>query len=521
MTNKYLLISAFCILATTVASEAQLTAQQAVQGMARGINIGNSLDAYPTETSWGNPPIVESYFANLKNAGFDAVRIPITWNNHTMSTPPYTIDSTFMARVDTVVHWALENRLFVIINAHHETWLKDSLSGRTITAGDSASITRFDSIWSQIATHFENASDSLIFEILNEPYPMTEQNVNMLNVRELKIIRKTNPTRVVSYSGYMWSNSDQLVTAEIPDSGSKYLIGYYHSYDPYPFGLQGGDTTDAAIYSVVKGKLDQVAAWSEKTGIPVILDEFGFMKNCAYNPRMYAYATVMDQALQHGVPAFAWDDGGDFAIYNRSAGTFNEIKDILIYTYPESPDELQIIQTTETSVRLQWHNRNAENDSITVQRSVATDTHFSNYAVVAPGDSVFIDNSISGANTYYYRLMVMMKDSTELQSYPIMLNATLTGITSNLPPSQFGLSQNFPNPFNPTTVIQYNVPTSGVVSLKVYDILGREVRTLVNKMEQPGRYSVTFNAERLPSGVYFYELRAGGHLRVKKSMFIK
>ncbi len=518
---KHISIAAIFILGITVSSEAQLTAQQAVDGMARGINIGNSLDAYPNETSWGNPPIMESYLANLKKEGFDAVRIPITWNNHTMYTPPYTIDTTFMARVDSVVHWALENGLFVIIDAHHETWLKESLAGTSVTLADGDSIARFDSIWSQIATHFKDASDSLIFEILNEPDPMTQSNVNALNVRELKIIRKTDPTRVVSYSGYMWSNSDQLVTAEIPDSSSKYLIGYYHSYDPYPFGLKGGDTTDAAILSAVNGKLDQVTAWSKKTHIPVILDEFGFMNKCIYNTRMYAYATVIDQALQHGVPAFAWDDGGDFAIYNRKAGTFNEIEDILIHTYPQSPDGLKIIQITPTSVELQWHNRNAESDSITVERSVATDLDFNRYAVVPPNDSILIDNSISGANTYYYRLKIMMKDSTELQSYPIMVNATLTGIQSMSPLTQFELSQNYPNPFNPSTVIGYQLSAKSSVTLKVYDVLGRLVKTLVDANESMGNHEVTFNAGSLPSGVYFCRLQAGRYSKTRKLLLLK
>ncbi len=88
-------------------------------------------------------------------------------------------------------------------------------------------------------------------------------------------------------------------------------------------------------------------------------------------------------------------------------------------------------------------------------------------------------------------------------------------------PIAFKLYQNYPNPFNPTTTIQFNVPSSGFVSLKVYDVLGREVRTLVDKMEQPGNYTVTFNAGNLPSGVYFYMLEAGRFTAVKKMMVLK
>ena len=75
---------------------------------------------------------------------------------------------------------------------------------------------------------------------------MSQQNVNSLNTNVLKVIRKTNPTRIVSFSGNEYSNSDQLVSAAIPDPSDKYLIGYYHSYDPYPFGLKGPGTYGSA-----------------------------------------------------------------------------------------------------------------------------------------------------------------------------------------------------------------------------------------------------------------------------------
>ncbi len=88
-------------------------------------------------------------------------------------------------------------------------------------------------------------------------------------------------------------------------------------------------------------------------------------------------------------------------------------------------------------------------------------------------------------------------------------------------PALFTLEQNYPNPFNPTTNIEYRIAHAGFVSLKVYDILGREVKALVGKVEQPGGYTVTFNAEGLASGVYFYRLQAGNYAAVKKLMVLK
>ncbi len=83
------------------------------------------------------------------------------------------------------------------------------------------------------------------------------------------------------------------------------------------------------------------------------------------------------------------------------------------------------------------------------------------------------------------------------------------------------LEQNYPNPFNPSTVITYQVPANGPVSLKVYTILGKEVATLVNEDRPAGHYEVRFNASELPSGIYFYSLRAGMCNITKKMLFIK
>jgi 1,4-alpha-glucan branching enzyme len=85
----------------------------------------------------------------------------------------------------------------------------------------------------------------------------------------------------------------------------------------------------------------------------------------------------------------------------------------------------------------------------------------------------------------------------------------------------YSLSQNYPNPFNPSTVINYQIPEAGIVSLKIYDILGREVRTLINEFQQNGIYSITFNASNLSSGVYFYRIQAGSFIETKKMLLLK
>jgi hypothetical protein len=88
-------------------------------------------------------------------------------------------------------------------------------------------------------------------------------------------------------------------------------------------------------------------------------------------------------------------------------------------------------------------------------------------------------------------------------------------------PSVYALSQNYPNPFNPSTVINYDIPQDSRVTLKVYDMLGQEVATLVDDFKTAGRYNITFNASHLSTGVYIYQLRAGDYVSVKKMSFVK
>lgn len=92
---------------------------------------------------------------------------------------------------------------------------------------------------------------------------------------------------------------------------------------------------------------------------------------------------------------------------------------------------------------------------------------------------------------------------------------------SPVTPQDFVLDQNYPNPFNPSTVIGFGVRSSGFVSLKVYDVLGRLVRTLVDRVESAGSYKVEFDAADLPSGVYFYRLEAGTYRKTRKMLLLK
>ena len=103
-------------------------------------------------------------------------------------------------------------------------------------------------------------------------------------------------------------------------------------------------------------------------------------------------------------------------------------------------------------------------------------------------------------------------------------NLLIVGIEDNNPldtPVKFQLFNNYPNPFNPTTTINYQIPELSIVSIKVFDVLGRELATLVNEEKPTGSYEVDFNATTLPSGVYFYRLQAGSFVEIKKMVLLK
>jgi fibronectin type 3 domain-containing protein len=126
--------------------------------------------------------------------------------------------------------------------------------------------------------------------------------------------------------------------------------------------------------------------------------------------------------------------------------------------------------------------------------------------------------------TYYWR--VRSKNAagysafTSARSFKTIRTTAVEKLDGSIP-TDFALSQNYPNPFNPTTTIQYQIPTSGVVTLRVYDVLGKAVFELVNQYQTAGNYMVKVNAQMLPSGMYLYELRSGSFVQTKRMILEK
>jgi hypothetical protein len=105
--------------------------------------------------------------------------------------------------------------------------------------------------------------------------------------------------------------------------------------------------------------------------------------------------------------------------------------------------------------------------------------------------------------------------------YSFVINSAPTSVEDELMNLSFKLGQNYPNPFNPSTTINFSIKDAGMVTLKIYDILGNEVVTLVNDVKQPGQYEVKFEASNLPSGTYIYKLVQGKNSEIKKLMLLK
>ena len=412
--RRLLAVAGLIFLATPL--HAQITPQEAIVLMGRGINLGNTLEP-PTEGAWNNGPAQEYYFDDFKAAGFTTVRIPVRWDQHTDAAPPYTVDAVWMARVEEVVDWALSRDFFVIINAHHEDWLKQNYD-------DAGLRERFDSIWRQVAEHFRDKSERLLFEIINEPYGMNKEQVDDLNARILSIIRESNPTRIVIFSGHEWANAEQLVQAAIPEDD--YLMAYYHSYDPWNFaGLGIGTWGTETDRDAVEAKFQMVANWSAEHGVPVMISEFGAVRATPFNDRMAFYAAYVDGAVDHGMAFMVWDDGGDFGLYDRDGRTWSEEKDILIHGYPDSPSRLAFTTTVDTLVTLTWVNRVQGITSLIVERRSEGGV----FASVAelPGDATtFSDTTAEGGQTYQYRVIAHDARGLDRYSYPIRTTVTPT-----------------------------------------------------------------------------------------------
>ncbi len=173
------------------------------------------------------------------------------------------------------------------------------------------------------------------------------------------------------------------------------------------------------------------------------------------------------------------------------------------------------LNPTGIGVKLEWSTLTEKNNyGFYVQRKKESDANFQTInSEVIPGAGephtyFYIDTTIVEAGDYEYRIVQVDTDSLEHYSSTNKISFGTTGVLENNGlPLDYKLSQNYPNPFNPVTDIKYQVPEYSFVSLRVFDIFGREVQTLVNDYIQPGYYQVEFDGSNLASGIYYYQLK--------------
>lgn len=176
--------------------------------------------------------------------------------------------------------------------------------------------------------------------------------------------------------------------------------------------------------------------------------------------------------------------------------------------------------TNNNNVNLKWSTVSEENNSgFDIERKSSNGSWMKIGNVNGNGTSnnahtyLFEDKSLS-TDKYNYRLKQI--DYNGNYKYYDLANEVTIGV-----PAKFELSQNYPNPFNPSTIINYQLAANSFVSLKIFDVSGREVMQLVNEVKDAGYYSVNFNASKLSSGMYFYKLQSGDFTFVKKMMLVK
>jgi hypothetical protein len=191
-------------------------------------------------------------------------------------------------------------------------------------------------------------------------------------------------------------------------------------------------------------------------------------------------------------------------------------------TTPAAPSTLTATYVSGFKIQLSWKDNSSNEDQFRINRSTDGKT-WTYLATAAANNSSYADTGLEKSTTYYYQIRAenAMGNSsfsnTASSNTPLAIGQTTLGTASR----RFILGQNYPDPFNPSTVITYSVSEHVFVSLKVYNAIGQEVAVLVNEMKSPGNYQVKFDAGNLPDGVYFYTLKNDYTSLTKKMILLK
>lgn len=321
-------------------------------------------------------------------------------------------------------------------------------------------------------------------------------------------------------TGWSRDNDYNYVTIKYNSAGVQKWINSYNgpgNFDDFAYDMTLDDSSN--VY--VTGK-----SYSTETSF-----DFATIKYSSSGTQIWVERYNGPGNSSDGASSIALDDSGNVYVtgdinqpYPNSDYATVKYKQIPILILL-APTNLQSSVDTMT-VFLSWQDNSENEEGFVIERKTGDSTSSNSFiAIDTVGENItsYIDTSFNSDTIFSYR--VFAYNSYGASDYSNIVTAVVplpTGIKENAKmPLQFNLGQNFPNPFNPTTTIEYSIARDGLVNLSIYNILGQKVVTLVNEYKKTGNYKNTFDASRFSSGVYYYRLESNNKISVKKMVFLK
>lgn len=259
------------------------------------------------------------YFQKLKAAGFDSVRMNLYPFRHMEATNSWMLRSNWLATLDWAVDQAQKQGLAVILDLHEF---------HAMAADPAGNKPKLLAFWQQIAPRFQKAPDTVLFEVLNEPFDkLTPELWNEYFAETLGVIRKSNPTRAVIVGPGHWNAISHLEKLELPEA-DRHLIVTVHFYEPFAFTHQGASWTDRKDklgvdwlgtpeeVAALDRTLDRAVAWCQANQRPLLLGEFGAYDRAPMESRVRWTAAVARAAEARGWSWAYWQFDSDFVLYD-------------------------------------------------------------------------------------------------------------------------------------------------------------------------------------------------------------
>lgn len=340
------------------------TAVQLAAKIKLGWNIGNTMEATGGETAWGNPKVTKALIDLVKSKGFNAIRIPCSWNQYLENTATAKIKAEWLNRVKEVVQYCVDNDMYVLVNIHWDGgWLENNIT----EAKKEENNAKQKAFWEQIATTLRGFDEHVLFASANEPAVEDAAQMAVLTSYHqtfIDAVRSTggkNANRVLVIQGPTTDieKTNKLMLTLPTDKVPNKMMVEVHYYSPWNFAGMTKDESwgkmfyywGANYHSTID--TERNATWGEEAdleknfklmktqfvdkGIPVLLGEFGAIRRTTLTgdaltlhlaSRAYYLKTVVKQAKANGLLPFYWDEGntgdGGFGLFKRADNTVSD-----------------------------------------------------------------------------------------------------------------------------------------------------------------------------------------------------